>query len=298
MSQGQQKSENRASDQGTIPNPPTPAQKTPSDNFYDENFKWNDEDPWLGTAVDFGYVSMTKPAPPRGKPQNQGWYFMYVCPNPDAPVLVSSIGGPGYAIATKIFNRYNPLRINIEERCLEQNPDSITDRYHLIYLDAPVGAGFSTCLPETKVPSYKILGENACEVFEEIFKKHPALATADFFFNGESFSGLSLPAITHALISAFSIKFKGAILGNPPFSHPPNWQFLTHIKNFLTFIGISIFLTFIGIAIFLTFIGIAIFTTFIGIAIFTTLIGIAIFTTLIGIAIFTTLMTISIFYPI
>lgn len=96
--------------------------------------------------------------------------------------------------------------------CLEKNEKSITDDYHLLYIECPVGAGFSVCHKETKVNDFATLGKNAVELFEEIFKKNPLLIDAEFFFDGESFSGLSMPTVINHLVDQLQINFRGAVL--------------------------------------------------------------------------------------
>ena len=184
--------------------------KTPV-NEYDVCFNWDRNDPWLGVDVESGYVPMSVPTK-KGK-HNEAFYFMYKSKNTQNPrVLVHLIGGPGCCVMQKCLNRYNPLRLNEERRCLERNPDDITGDYHLLFIECPVGCGFSIANKETYVKDYDTLGLNAVETFRHIFAKNPCLAHADFFFHGESFCGLSVPIVIETLRSHLHISFKGVIL--------------------------------------------------------------------------------------
>lgn len=66
-----------------------------SENPFDSSFKWDEEDPFIGVKVDFGYVPLSQPIP--GK--NEGFYYLYPCKGRvNAPVLISLIGGPGMCV--------------------------------------------------------------------------------------------------------------------------------------------------------------------------------------------------------
>ena len=187
--------------------------KKPIDNEYDKKFNWDQEDPWLGVDVESGYVKMSKPEPKAGAPNNEAFYFMYKSKNIENPrVLVCQIGGPGCAIMCKSIGSNNPIRLNQEKRCLELNPDSICDDYHIIYIECPVGVGFSIGYKENCVKDYQTLGDNAAETLKEIIRKNPYLQNADFYWNGESFCGLSVPIVVDSCRKQLKINFKGAVL--------------------------------------------------------------------------------------
>lgn len=205
--------------------------KKEAPNDFDDNFNWDETDPWLGADVETGYVEMSEPKHKEKK--NEGFYFMYKSKNITKPrVLVTLIGGPGICIIAKAFGRFNPLYVDGENRCLKFNEKNITDQYHLIYLEAPIGSGFSICHKETKVPDFKTLGNNAVEVFKALFKKYPYLEKADYFFNGESFGGLSTPCVSKAMEEQQKINHKGSII-ECGVSHPEQVSGYQHQKNLL-----------------------------------------------------------------
>jgi len=113
---------------------------------------------------------------------------------------------------SKAFGRYNPLDVDRKNKRMVKAPNAITDRFNLLYIESPVGSGYSVATKETMVPSYKVLGENAIEVFRAVMEVHQPLKNAKWFFNGESFCGLQLPTIASAFIDAFPGQYKGAVL--------------------------------------------------------------------------------------
>ena len=197
------------------------AKLTKSENPYDSIFNWNEQSPFLGVKVDFGYVFMNEPVGKKVDERNYGFYWMYICDQPDAPVLITTIGGPGSCVLTKAFGRFNPQDIDPVKHCLIRNEDSIANRYHLIYLESPVGSGLSYCHKNTQVSKYDTIGNNAVQILKAIINNNPNLnlQSCDFFFNGDSFCGIQLPVIIKALKKEHKIKFCGLILEAPFFSY-------------------------------------------------------------------------------
>jgi len=186
-------------------------QNKTTENPFDTKFNWNTEDPFLGVKVDYGYVSLSLPE----KNKNEGFYFMYPCKGrQDAPVLVTLIGGPGMCVVTKAFGRYNPLKVSRSDFSLlkTSEEEDITDRYHLLYIESPVGSGFSICTKTSKVQNFKTLASNAVEVMEAVFEKYPEMKQSQYFFNGESFCGMQLPHVAVAFKEQLGLDYKGMIL--------------------------------------------------------------------------------------
>jgi hypothetical protein len=171
-----------------------------------------DQDSFLGVEVKHSYVPLSQPKNKAGVCPNEGFFWFYPSHNPDAPVLCTVIGGPGMCCISKAFGRYNPLDIDPKTRKFVKNDDSIIDRFSLLYLECPVGSGFSIATKETMVSTYAHLGENAMECIEYVMESHPQARETKWFFNGESFCGLSVPQIACHFIDAYPGLYKGAVL--------------------------------------------------------------------------------------
>ena len=74
------------------------------------------------------------------------WYFKH--PDPDAPLLLWLNGGPGATSMFGLFLENGPLRVKrtgdgSDDFELYAAENSWADSYNLIFLDQPVGTGFS-----------------------------------------------------------------------------------------------------------------------------------------------------------
>ena len=165
-------------------------------------------DTWLGVSVEFDYLKLNKEG-------SLGFYWYYKCmENPiKAPILVSLIGGPGKCVVSKAFGRFNPLGVKKSNLNQIRNNDKITDKYHLLYIESPVGSGFSYAKVNPK--TYQDVIQNCVELLTIFIAKNKDLANVDWFFNGEGSCGLILPEIMNSLSQKCKINCKGLILENP-----------------------------------------------------------------------------------
>jgi len=75
-----------------------------------------------------------------------------------------------------------------------------------------VGSGFSVATEKSKVKDFVTIAHNAVEVMQKVLEKYPGMKDSQFFFNGESFCGLSLPVVAVALQEKLGLKYKGMVL--------------------------------------------------------------------------------------
>jgi len=183
-------------------------------NPYDNRFNWSEGTQEFLNMVEQEYVPLPSgPKDTENHPINQGYYWYMPCKeNSEAPIMVTMIGGPGMCCMSKALGRHNPYKVNREKQSLEKNENDITDRYHLLYIESPVGSGFSYCNEKTKVKTFKEIGENAVDIFTHLIKKHPNLKNCPWWFNGESFCGLQLPVVACAAANDLKLKVQGVIL--------------------------------------------------------------------------------------
>lgn len=165
-------------------------------NPYNIMFNWNTTDPWLGTFPEFGYIDI------EGEPGNAGFYWLWPCDNPDAPILVTQIGGPGMGVLLKAFGRFNPLEVDGKNRCFKVNPDPLTKKVNLLYIESPIGSGYSTANIPTKNHDHDM--EQQEKFFKVLLEKNPTWQSKTWYWNGESYAGTSIPSNATNLMKKFN----------------------------------------------------------------------------------------------
>ena len=116
----------------------------------------------------------------------------------DAPLIMWLQGGPGCSSMDGMFLENGPYHIDKDTLRLVPNPYSWNKDYHVVYVDNPVGAGFSY----TDEPGYvKDEVQVADEMFTFLNQFLPKynLTANDFYIFGESYAGKYIPSIAHKI---------------------------------------------------------------------------------------------------
>ncbi|KAK1441153.1 hypothetical protein QVD17_06992 [Tagetes erecta] len=166
------------------------------------------------------------------------YYFIQSESNPDTdPLMLWITGGPGCSSITGLLYEIGPLKFeavnyngNIPNLILK--PYSWTKMASIIFLDIPVGTGFSYARTSNASYSNEIkLSDHAYEFMRKWFESHPEFISNRFYVGGDSYSGMSVPIITQLISNGNDvgnepyINLKGYILGNPlTFPEETNYQ--------------------------------------------------------------------------
>lgn len=144
--------------------------------------------------------------------------FLQVDPK-NAPVVLWLQGGPGATSMFGLFMENGPFQVT-KNKTLKMRKYSWNISHNLIYIDNPVGTGFSfTNDDQGYAVNETDVGRDVYTALVQFFQLFPELQTNDFFVTGESYAGKYVPAVSHA-IKDFNIKaklkinLKGLAIGN------------------------------------------------------------------------------------
>lgn len=167
------------------------------------------------------------------------WYFPSQRDPSSDPVIMWLQGGPGSSSMFGLFSLHGPLildaDLNLSERDLTWNKN-----YSMIYVDNPVGTGFSVAEQvEAFVTNQEEVGRDLFEFLQQFFTLFPDLQARDFYVAGESYGGKYVPAISHYIYkhnadATVKINFKGCAIGNG-WTHP---LVQSNYGNFLENVGL------------------------------------------------------------
>ncbi|XP_020884043.1 serine carboxypeptidase-like 12 isoform X3 [Arabidopsis lyrata subsp. lyrata] len=172
------------------------------------------------------------------------YYFIKSENNPkEDPLLLWLNGGPGCSSITGLFFENGPLALKLEVYngsvpSLISTTYSWTKMANIIFLDQPVGTGFSySRTPLIDKPSDTSEVKRIREFLQKWLSKHPQFSSNPFYASGDSYSGMIVPALVQEISKGNyiccnrPINLQGYILGNPityfeedrnyrvPFSH-------------------------------------------------------------------------------
>lgn len=147
------------------------------------------------------------------------WYFPAMIPNnKEAPVIVWLQGGPGATSLYGLFTENGPLRVRKGK--FERRKYTWALSHHIIYIDNPVGTGFSfTKNDKGYCTDEKQVGEQLYSTIIQFFQLFPELQGNKFFVTGESYGGKYVPALAYTIhkknpTAALKINMKGVAIGN------------------------------------------------------------------------------------
>lgn len=120
------------------------------------------------------------------------WYFP--APTDDAPLLIWLQGGPGGSSLFGLFTEMGPYVIG-EDLTVSRRPVAWTDRYAMLFIDNPVGAGFSYTTGTYCEDTRECVARNLFELLQQFYAAFPETLKQDLYVTGESYAGHYVPAI-------------------------------------------------------------------------------------------------------
>lgn len=142
------------------------------------------------------------------------WFFESRNDPANDPVILWLNGGPGCSSATGLFFELGPSLINATLQPV-YNPYSWNSNASVIFLDQPVGVGYSY----TKGEEIKSTASAAKDVFvflELFFQKFPEFVKNPFHIAGESYAGHYIPSFASEIINHADRSFdlSSVLIGN------------------------------------------------------------------------------------
>mmetsp|Transcript_62711 Transcript_62711/g.149608 ORF Transcript_62711/g.149608 Transcript_62711/m.149608 type:complete len:481 (-) Transcript_62711:246-1688(-) len=139
-----------------------------------------------------------------------------------APVVLWMNGGPGCSSMDGLFYEHGPLLVNEGGSALVRNNFAWSKLATMLYLEAPVGVGYS--YSENKTDLEHLNDEQTAsdnlQALKVFFSLYPELKSRDFYVSGESYAGVYVPTLSHKIFQDSSVDWnmKGFIVGNGIFS--------------------------------------------------------------------------------
>lgn len=147
------------------------------------------------------------------------WYFPPFSKNEKAPVLLWLQGGPGGSSLFGLFAELGPLIAKKDGFALRKYHWALN--YHLIFIDNPVGTGFSFTNNELGFcTNEKCVASGLYSTMQQFFTLFPNLRSNDFYLTGESYAGKYIPSFAmeiheqNANGKEEKINLKGCAIGN------------------------------------------------------------------------------------
>ncbi|KAM0949957.1 putative peptidase S10, serine carboxypeptidase, alpha/Beta hydrolase [Dioscorea sansibarensis] len=156
------------------------------------------------------------------------YYFVESENNPKQdPVMLWLTGGPGCSSLSGLAFEIGPMLFDLPGYqeglpTLLYNPFSWTKFCNIVFLDSPIGTGFSysTRPDEYKLDDYKS-AQDIHTFIKKWFADHPEFILNPFYIAGDSYSGMIVPVVAQKIANdndggvEHPFNLKGYLLGNP-----------------------------------------------------------------------------------
>ncbi|XP_050736928.1 probable serine carboxypeptidase CPVL [Eriocheir sinensis] len=136
-----------------------------------------------------------------------------------APVMVWLDGGPGLSSMLSLFSMHGPFSLTRECELVPRQ-HTLTKVINVIYIDNPVGAGYSFTSTEDSIPRDQVkVGGQALASLTQVLQMFPEISDNNLYIAGHSYAGKFVPALAHAIHThnfeaLHKIQLKGIGLGN------------------------------------------------------------------------------------
>lgn len=151
------------------------------------------------------------------------WFFPARINAKNAPVVLWLQGGPGATSLIGLFGENGPFEVKSKGLGLRKYSWAIS--HNLIYIDNPVGVGYSFT-EGGFATNETVIGESLYNALLQFFQLFPDLQKNEFYVTGESYAGKYVPAVAYTIhksnpSSKLKINLQGIALGNG-FTDPIN----------------------------------------------------------------------------
>lgn len=142
------------------------------------------------------------------------WFFESRNDPANDPVILWLNGGPGCSSATGLFFELGPSSVNATLQP-EFNPYSWNSNASVIFLDQPVGVGYSYTDGDD-VTSTAAAAKDVFIFLELFFQKFPQFSVNKFHIAGESYAGHYIPAFASEIVNNAdrSFELSSVLIGN------------------------------------------------------------------------------------
>ncbi|XP_078177550.1 serine carboxypeptidase-like 18 isoform X1 [Carex rostrata] len=154
------------------------------------------------------------------------YYFIESEKSPEKDPLILWInGGPGCSAFSGLVFEIGPLKFDVGGYTeglptIYYFPDSWTKVSNIIFLDAPVGTGFSYAKTEEGFYTSDILSARQHVTFlRKWLEDHPEFSSNPIYIGGDSYSGITVPVTALEIVHAnqeggMQLNLKGYLVGN------------------------------------------------------------------------------------
>lgn len=162
-----------------------------------------------------GYIDVSDTTEKAGTRQMFYWFVESQNEPAKDPVLLWTNGGPGCSGLGGFLTEQGPFNVVKNGESLEYNEHSWTKVANMVFIEQPVGVGFSTVANKMNYNDAQAAADNHRFV-KGFFKRYSQYVKQDLYISSESYGGHYMPTLAKKIKDEGDVpQFRGVFLGNP-----------------------------------------------------------------------------------
>mmetsp|Transcript_53455 Transcript_53455/g.106383 ORF Transcript_53455/g.106383 Transcript_53455/m.106383 type:complete len:480 (-) Transcript_53455:181-1620(-) len=162
-----------------------------------------------------GYIDVSAPGENQGDRQMFYWFVESQRHPEKDPLLLWTNGGPGCSGLGGFLSEQGPFRVATGGKALELNDNSWSKLANMVFIEQPVGVGFSKASVKIEYGDAQAAADNH-RFIVGFFKRYPQYQQQDFYITSESYGGHYMPTLAKKIKDSGDVpQFRGVFLGNP-----------------------------------------------------------------------------------
>ncbi|KAF8257528.1 alpha/beta-hydrolase [Lactarius quietus] len=144
------------------------------------------------------------------------WYFPPTAKGNENDLIFWTNGGPGCSSLEGFLQENGPISWQYGQAKPTPNPFSWTNLGHMLWVEQPVGTGFSQGVPD--IQNETDLAVQLVGFLQQFLNVFSELKGKNFYLTGESYAGFYVPYLADYILSnpsALDLKVQGMWLGSP-----------------------------------------------------------------------------------
>ncbi|MEQ2284006.1 hypothetical protein AMECASPLE_017264, partial [Ameca splendens] len=153
------------------------------------------------------------------------------------PVVLWLNGGPGCSSLDGLLTEHGPFLIQDDGVTLQYNQYSWNKIANMLYLESPVGVGFSYSDNKKYATNDTEVSMNNYLALKEFFRLFPEFSSNELFLTGESYGGIYIPTLAERVMEDSSLNLQGVAVGNGLSSYELNDNSLVYFAYYHGLLG-------------------------------------------------------------
>ncbi|KAM6928397.1 lysosomal protective protein [Xenentodon cancila] len=153
------------------------------------------------------------------------------------PVVLWLNGGPGCSSLDGFLTEHGPFLIQDDGATLLYNQYSWNKIANMLYLESPVGVGFSYSDDKRYATNDTEVSMNNYLALKEFFQLFPEFSKNELFLTGESYGGIYIPTLAERVMEDDSLNLQGVAVGNGMSSYELNDNSLVYFAYYHGLLG-------------------------------------------------------------